>query len=256
MYKRLRYFWKNRSQKIMTKTEIVHHNGQKYILHVPNYICSYRAKTFSTKEPETLSWIDTFEKGSVFWDVGANVGLYSIYASATKLTRTFAFEPSVFNLELLARNIFSNGLQESICLVPIPLNNRSGTSQFQLQKTDWGSALSTFEHKIDYTGASINSAFEYWTIGMMMDQAFTVFGIPFPDYLKIDVDGIEHLLLQKGDATLKNCREILIEYSGQWLEQAISIEAILSKHGFRKTLNHDFHPTLNPSGTMNTIWVK
>ncbi len=256
MLNRLRYLWKNRYQKIMTRTNIVTHNGHKFILHAPNYICSYRAGTFSSKEPETLLWIDSFEKDSVFWDVGANVGLYSIYAAATKSTRTFAFEPSVFNLELLARNIFSNKLQESITLIPISLNNSSRTSLFQLQQTDWGGALSTFQHKIDYTGASIKSSFEYKTVGMTMDQVSEVFGIPLPDYLKIDVDGIEHLILQKGYNALRKCREILIEYSGHWPEQAESIEATLIGHGFRKTFNHDFHPLTNPSGSMNTIWIK
>ena len=76
------------------------------ILHTPTYLTNYRYRTFFSKEPETIEWIDNFEKNSVFFDIGANVGLYSIYASMCKNSKVFSFEPSFFNLELLARNIF------------------------------------------------------------------------------------------------------------------------------------------------------
>ena len=40
------------------------------------------SKYFFSKEPETLEWIDNFSKdSSIFWDIGANIGLYSIYNS-------------------------------------------------------------------------------------------------------------------------------------------------------------------------------
>ena len=50
---------------------------------VPNQLLNWRVDTFFTKEPETLEWIDNFEKKEnlTFWDIGANIGLYSIYNS-------------------------------------------------------------------------------------------------------------------------------------------------------------------------------
>ena len=58
---------------------------------VPNSLSYYRVNTFSSKEPETLEWIDSFSADSVFWDIGANVGLYSIYAAKTKNIQIFSF---------------------------------------------------------------------------------------------------------------------------------------------------------------------
>jgi len=75
---------------------------------VPNSISRFRIDTFATKEPETLSWIDTFERNAVFWDIGANIGLYSCYAAKSTDCKVYAFEPSIFNLELLGRNISLN----------------------------------------------------------------------------------------------------------------------------------------------------
>ena len=52
---------------------------------VPNKLTHYRASTILNKEPETIEWIENFEKKNnekiIFWDIGANVGLYSIYAA-------------------------------------------------------------------------------------------------------------------------------------------------------------------------------
>ena len=50
---------------------------------VPNQLLNWRVDTYFSKEPETLEWIDNFEKKEnlIFWDIGANIGLYSIYNS-------------------------------------------------------------------------------------------------------------------------------------------------------------------------------
>ena len=91
----------------------------------PNELIEWRISTFFTKEPETLEWIDSFEKeGLIFWDIGANIGLYSIYNSLkNKNSTTFAFEPSTSNLRILTRNISINNLEKKIKVFPIPLTN-------------------------------------------------------------------------------------------------------------------------------------
>ena len=80
----------------------------------PTNLINYRIKTFHSKEPETLDWIDKFDNNSIFWDIGANIGLYSCYASLKKDCNVFSFEPSVFNLEILSRNIFINNLEKKL----------------------------------------------------------------------------------------------------------------------------------------------
>ena len=39
-----------------------------------------RANTLLTKEKNTIAWIDSLEEG-VFWDIGANVGVFTLYAA-------------------------------------------------------------------------------------------------------------------------------------------------------------------------------
>ena len=76
----------------MVKVQTVSHGGVSKLA-VPNWLAGWRVDTFSSKEPETLEWIDSLPEGSVLWDVGANVGLYSVYAAKKRRCRVWAFEP-------------------------------------------------------------------------------------------------------------------------------------------------------------------
>ena len=145
-------------------------NGKKIFLATPNFLNRYRHKTFFTKEPETLTWMDSFEENAVFYDIGANVGLYSIYAAIKKDVQVFSFEPSFFNLEFLARNIYINQLTDRISIFPVALNDKVSISNFQLTSTEWGGALSTFEKGFDDSGNKIQSKFIYNTIGFDLDH--------------------------------------------------------------------------------------
>jgi len=73
-------------------------NKKSIYLSTPNFLMRYRYNTFFSKEPETLNWIDGFEQNSVFYDIGANVGLYSIYAAKKKNAQVYSFEPSFLTL--------------------------------------------------------------------------------------------------------------------------------------------------------------
>ena len=55
----------------------------------------FRAITAVSKEPDTIAWIDDFfADGDIFFDVGANVGVFSLYAAKKKHSSVIAFEPS------------------------------------------------------------------------------------------------------------------------------------------------------------------
>ena len=196
------------------------HKNTNLCFYVPNAITRFRAQSFATKEPETLLWLEGIPDGAVLWDVGANIGLYSIYAAKKNSAKVFAFEPSVFNLEQLARNIFLNQLQGRVTIVPVALSDTLGPSLFKMSSTAWGGALSTFGQDFDQHGGKLNSIFEYQTMGMTMDEAIKLLKIPRPRYIKIDVDGIEHLILRGGTETLKNVESVMVEIDDGFTDQA------------------------------------
>ena len=211
-------------------TEIMH-DGISLTLATPNKLCEWRAESFASKEPETLDWIKTIDEKSILWDIGANIGLYSLFAAKKRNCRIFAFEPSVFNLELLSKNIFLNKLQEQVVIVPLPLNDRLGPSMLRMTSTEWGGALSSFDHDLGFDGKKLKPVFEFTVLGISMEDAKNKLGIPQPDYIKMDVDGIEHFILKGGIDVLKHIKGLLIEINDDFQEQASQCESILKEAG-------------------------
>lgn len=110
---------------ITTKTK----NG---VLHFfcPGRLPVFRAETLLTKEPETIEWVDGFEENSIFWDIGANVGVYSLYVGLKKGVEVMAFEPATPNLYVLNRNIEINQLEKKYWPLESPSTMLPGWTNF------------------------------------------------------------------------------------------------------------------------------
>lgn len=201
-------------------------------LSIPNRLSNYRAETYFTKEPETIKWLESMEENSVLWDIGANVGLYSLYASFKKNAQVIAFEPSVFNLELLARNISQNKLYNNITIFPLALSNKQASGLFNMSSPDWGGALSTFDKDYDQFGAQMDVKFKYNLMGVSGDFIVNQMKLNQPDYLKIDVDGVEHIIINGMKKILPKVKSILVEINDEFEEQLKSTQESLQEAGF------------------------
>jgi FkbM family methyltransferase len=255
-----RYFLDKIYNRISNISYQIKYKGIDLKFSTPNNLCLWRAKTFSNKEPETLDWIDNFQQNSVFWDIGANVGLYSVYAAKKCNSRVYAFEPSVLNLETLARNINLNYLVNKVCIIPFPLNDSLGFSKMKLTSFDLGGALSTFDKDFGWDGNPLNNVvLEYLTIGLSMEDALSLLKIPQPSYIKIDVDGLEHFILKGGGMVLKNTKQILIEINDFFSEQSEKCSYLLNDFGFilDKKCQSDMINKLDNEfkGSFNQIWI-
>ena len=166
---------------------------------IPNNITNWRVNSFFTKEPETLKWIDTFEtkKKIIFWDIGANIGLYSIYnALKNKNSQTISFESSTSNLRVLSRNISINNIK-NINIMPIPITNKK--NKFLIMKENqftYGGGLNSYGEKYNFEGKNYISNMNYRLFGTTINYLLEKKILKIPDYIKIDVDGIEHLILE------------------------------------------------------------
>lgn len=251
-----RYLYAQIISAAMNRTQKVRHSEFDLLFAIPNALNKYRADTFFTKEPETLRWIDGFEEGSVLWDIGANVGLYSIYAAKKRNCRVFAFEPSVFNLELLARNVWLNDLSERISIVPLPVAASLSVNTLHMSNVDWGGALSTFGESYGHDGRPLQEVFKYSTLGLSMNQAVELLDIPSPDYIKIDVDGTEHLILNSGSAVLRQVSSVLVELNENFRKQAEESVQALSGAGLVLAEKGHAHETTDTAlaKTANQIW--
>jgi FkbM family methyltransferase len=234
------------------KIKKINHKNQELKFHIINYLTYYRASTFSDKEPETLDWIESFNENSIFFDIGSNIGLYSIYAAKLKNSKVYCFEPSVFNLELLVQNIHLNNVNDNTVIIPIALNNQNSIESFNLSDLSKGAALSTFGKEYNQYGEKLKIKDYYKTVGMKLDDLILNLNINFPDYVKIDVDGIEHLILSGMQIILEKTKSILIEITDSFAEQSNLCNKILLSKGFKRKIiengaNHR---------TQNQIWYR
>ena len=213
--------------------------GKEIKFFVPNQLLEWRVDTYFSKEPETLEWIDSFQENEnlIFWDIGANIGLYSIYNSLKHpKSTTIAFEPSSSNLRVLTRNISINNLEKNIKVVSIPLTNKENIFQ-EMKEGQFveGGALNSFGEKFDFEGKEFKPTMKYNLLGTTIDYFLENSILDIPDYIKIDVDGIEHLILEGGDKFLndKKVKSLSIEINENFKEQYDKVLTLMNKYEFK-----------------------
>ena len=206
---------------------------------IPNQLTEYRVNTFFTKEPETLEWIDKFNNKDkiVFWDIGANIGLYSIYAVLKhKNIIVQSFEPSTSNLRVLSRNLSINGLENKIYINQFPLMINDNTHDLMMESTFMeGGALHSFGKDLDFQGNKINVQNKYKIYGFSINFLIKKLNFEIPNYVKIDVDGLEHHVLQGADDILNESKikGFLIEINENYKEQQEKVKNIMKKYNFK-----------------------
>lgn len=210
------------------------------IFFTPNNLLEWRVRTLLSKEPDTIKWIDSFDKNKkiIFWDIGANIGLFSIY-SAQKHEgniKVIAFEPSSSNLRVLSRNISINNFSDKIFINQIALTNKKNVF-LDMNEPDFieGSSLNTFGEKFNFEGKNFKARQKYRIFGTTMDAMIEERCLEIPDYIKIDVDGLEHLILEGGDKLFENkkVKSVLIEVNENFKIQKETVLKFMLNHNFK-----------------------
>lgn len=160
---------------------------------VLNDTCRWRAETLWTKEPATVGWLGGLGPDDTLWDVGANIGLYSLFAAA-RGARVVAFEPMIPNLFAIWENLRLNvEIARNITICPVALTNTDGFNVLNLSSMHIGSSCHSAgtttnfrgEHKDTWQGRHGT-----WLIRAEMMP------FPYPTAVKIDVDGLEHCVVE------------------------------------------------------------
>jgi len=191
----------------------------------------YRGRSVLDKEPLTIKWIDGFTPKCVFWDIGANVGVYSIYAAATKRAQTYSFEPSLANIAVLAKNVEMNTLADNISAFPIALSDKSGIDYLNMISTAPGNTGGQF------SSHDTQSVLKQACLGFSIDDFIERYKLDVPNYIKIDVDGIENLILKGAEKTLQNpaIKSIILEANINGQDYTDIYSLLVKNHGFKET---------------------
>jgi FkbM family methyltransferase len=226
----------------------------RVLLHVDSEL-EYRVRLRSaSKEPDTVRWIEeAFGDGDVFYDIGANVGAYSlIAASRFPALRVVAFEPSALNFGQLVRNVALNGCGDRVMPLAVALADSTRLDTFNYQNLTRGGALHTIGRAVSEEGRAFAPALRQRVRIHRLDDVVEMFDLPAPTHIKVDVDGAEPLVLRGAGDTLRHpmLRTVLVETN---LEGPVrhEVEAVLTAAGLKLRAIHPY-----AGGFANFIFVR
>lgn len=203
-------------------------------LHVASRMENQRAVTFLSKEPDTITWLDQLRKDDLFVDIGANIGVYTLYAATKCDAHVIAFEPEAQNFAALIRNLATNPGGNRVDPWPIAVSDATRPVHLFLSGIQTGGSHHTAGAPIDELGRPFKPHYVQGTMAMALDEALDVIAKGrCPRFIKVDVDGNEALVvagMQKilGDRRLE---QILIEMAAE-PSDAPELYAQLASAGF------------------------
>jgi FkbM family methyltransferase len=205
---------------------------------------------FPGDEPETVAWIDDFvNEGEVVWDIGANIGLYALYAALGPGIRVLAFEPGAQSFAALMRNIELNAMGDRIAAYCLAFDEATGLDVLHMMATGAGHSMHAFGagEAADWPTAP---AFSQSALGFSIDDFCRIFDAPRPDHVKLDVDGIEAKIIRGGRETLAGAKTVLVEIEDRGGDgEAGAVAPALEALGFRAA--DDF----NREGARNQLFL-
>lgn len=203
------------------------------------------------KEPETVEWLLSYSgSGPVLYDIGANVGTYSLIAAAADpAARVVALEPGYATFPRLVDNVRANSFGDRVAALPIALGDRTELVTFAYATVEPGAA----DHPGILGGTAGRPVASHPVLCYRLDDLIERFGLPEPTLLKLDVDGAETGVLRGATATLrsKGLASVLVEVR-EGSTEAAAVAKILSEAGFAEAGGR-----LHDGGAVrNVIWKR
>ena len=220
-------------------------------------LAALRRTAACAKEPETVAWIvDHLRPGEVLFDLGANVGAYSLVAAsvAGDHGKVVAVEPSAATFASLCANVRLNDLGERIVPLQCALGDSTRLGSFHYSSPDAGSAL----HRLAPAGVQdpdSETAGSQTVPVFRLDELAALLGLPRPHLLKVDVDGPELAVLHGAGDLLASpdLRTVLVEIDERDSDKdGADIVRLLADHGLRESARH---PRGTP-GLFNVVFTR
>lgn len=196
-----------------------------------------RAQGSYTGEPDMVAWLrEVLRPGDVLWDVGANVGAYSILAAKLEPgARVIAFEPYIPTFAHLWDNIALNGVSSQVFPVNAGLLDETKADALAVGDPRAGSA----QHQAGQAGGSLRQ-------GLLIFRGEDIperLGLPAPTLLKLDIDGLEAKAVAGLGRLLcrQDLREAMIEVEEG--KSSAEVESLMMAAGLRRRPNPKAIPT-------------
>ena len=157
-------------------------NGTPMIFDANEDLHLVRAELIASKEPETIEWIDSFADSAVLFDIGANIGVFSLYAALHRNCDVYAFEPEAKNYACLNKNLLLNGLGRRVKALNVGLHDRTAIEFLHLHNLESGAALHALGEPIDRRKERFQPRFEQSVMAFALDEFIERFAAPAPNH--------------------------------------------------------------------------
>lgn len=208
--------------------------------YAPTKHAAWRYKTLFIKEPETIEWLQTLKNTDVLWDVGANVGIYTVYAALVTKATVYAFEPGAANFWTLCKNVELNNIDQRVTTLCVGLGEEHKCADLFLSSSDSGGAQNSLDSPLDDRGNSFKPQFRQGIMSVPADVLVYSLGVPCPTAMKIDVDGFELQVLRGAAQVLSDptLKKLSLEMDSSRKDLVATAMEMLTKAGLTKVGEH------------------
>lgn len=177
------------------------------------------------KEDNIKEYIDSISNDKVFYDLGANLGWFALYAANKGLT-TYAFEVDKSNFQGLTENLNNNPHLNNIFTFNKGIADKKQIVNLRIRDPRIGAHHKTLDLP-DYCGQPniINSNHIEVVEVDSLDNIIEENNLPFPDHLKVDIDGSEYAFIMGSPKVLSYAQSLVIELvtNNDYYDKIISI---------------------------------
>ncbi|MFA7457175.1 MAG: FkbM family methyltransferase, partial [Micavibrio sp.] len=149
------------------------------------------------------------------------IGLFTMYAAMRRDLDVFSFEPNGLNFGIMMEHVILNGLDRHAQCLCIAFAEKNELGRLVCGDAEAGQAGNNL---VEEDGTSITKegaqSFRQSVPVFSIDAFCELFALRAPDHIKLDVDGLEHIILRGGRKTLGQIKSLMIEIEGDEARKA------------------------------------
>lgn len=173
------------------------------------------------------------KKGDVIIDAGANMGIFSLYAS-DRANKIYAFEPQRKVLNILNHNIALNDMHKVITIVPFGLSDQNKDYMLNINPKEGhvsASIIPKLTKNIDYEAITCITL-DKWAFENNLKKI---------DFIKADIEGAERLMLRGSKNVLKEFAPRLSICTYHLPDDPLILEKIIKDANPKYQVKHSSH---------------